>query len=79
MFFPQERAKQAKQKRPAMKANPKVIDLSKGGDDEEGVLDNLLECLQSGSVFNPSRWVLEGQRWSVCMMAWRPGHGVVQP
>ena len=45
----------AKQKRPAVKTNPKVLDLSKKGDDEEGVLDNLLECLQSGSVFNPSR------------------------
>jgi len=51
----QERAKQAK-KRPAVKSNPKVIDLSKGGD-EEGVLDNLLECLQSGSVLQPSKYV----------------------
>ena len=31
----------------------KVLDLSKGGDEQEGLLDNLLETLQSGSAFNP--------------------------
>ncbi len=41
-----------------MKSNTKLVDLSKKGDDEEGVLDNLLDVLQSGSVFNPSKSVL---------------------
>ena len=53
--FLQERAKQAKQKRPA-RFNKKVIDLKDRGDDE-GVLDNLLECLQSGSMLQPVRCV----------------------
>ncbi len=50
----QERAKQAKQKRPSNTSKTRVIDLSKDGD-EEGVLDNLLECLQSGSMFQNTR------------------------
>jgi hypothetical protein len=51
----EERARQAKSKQRPMATNTKVLDLSKGGDDQEGLLDNLLETLQSGSAFNPSK------------------------
>lgn len=33
------------------------MDLSKSGE-EEGVLDNLLECLQSGSALQPARYTI---------------------
>ena len=49
----QERARQAKSKQRQVASGTKVLDLSKGGDDQEGLLDNLLETLTSGSAFNP--------------------------
>ena len=36
--------------------NTRLLDLNKG-DDDVGLLDNLLETLQSGSAFNPSKLV----------------------
>ncbi len=62
----QERAKQAKQKRPTNMSKTKVIDLSKDGD-EEGVLDNLLECLQSGSMFQNTRWAVSQVPLCLCI------------
>ena len=54
----QERAKQAKKRPAPAKSSSKLVDLSKSGE-EEGVLDNLLECLQSGSALQPARYCLE--------------------
>jgi hypothetical protein len=53
--FVQERAKQAKKRPAPAKSSSKLVDLSKSGE-EEGVLDNLLECLQSGSALQPARY-----------------------
>jgi hypothetical protein len=51
----EERARQAKSKQRSVATGTKVLDLSKGTDDQEGLLDNLLETLQSGSAFNPKK------------------------
>lgn len=56
LIIVQERAKQAKKRPAQVKASSKLVDLSKSGE-EEGVLDNLLECLQSGSALQPARYV----------------------
>ena len=62
----QERAKQAKKRPAPAKSSSKLVDLSKSGE-EEGVLDNLLECLQSGSALQPARYCLYRMNLSACI------------
>ena len=51
--------KQAKNKQRTAKSSTKVLDLSKGQDEEGvGVLDNLLEALHSGTALQTNRSVI---------------------